>query len=82
MQVSRLTACPAHLDGVHQVLHEEQAPDFCDGLVEFSQNHVAVLVDHVLGQGHLLVEVLPKRRTLNSDSDRLGMDNQVNMGNI
>lgn len=56
------SACPAHLDGVHQVLHQEQAPDFCDGLVEFGQNHVAVLMDHVLGQGHLLVEVLPERQ--------------------
>lgn len=50
----------SHLDGVHQVLDQEQAPQLTDGLVEFGQDQVAVFVDHVLGQRHLLVQVLPE----------------------
>lgn len=50
-----------HLDGVHQVLNQEQAPQVTDSLVKFSQNHVTVLVDHFLRERHLLVQELPEK---------------------
>lgn len=54
---------PSHLDGVNEVLDQEKASQFSDGLVEFGQNHVAVLVDHVFRQSHLLLQVLPERKS-------------------
>lgn len=63
----RVTRSPSHLDGVDQVLDQEQAPQFNDALVEFGQSHVAVLVDHVLRQRHLLVQVLPERESRGDD---------------
>lgn len=63
----QVTQGPSHLDGVNQVLDQEQAPQINDGLVEFGQNHVAVLVDHVLRQRHLLVQVLPERESRGDD---------------
>lgn len=48
-----------HLDGVDQVLDQEHASQITQGLVELGQNQVAVLVHHVFGQRHLLVQVLP-----------------------
>lgn len=58
----------SHLDGVDQVLDQEQAPQLPDDLVEFGQNHVAVLVHHVLRQRHLLVQVLPERSSRGAGS--------------
>ena len=51
----------SHLDGVDQVVHQEEAPQFTDGPVCSGQEQVAVLVDHVLRQRHLTVQVHPER---------------------
>lgn len=48
-----------HLDGVDQVLDQEEAPQLADGLVELGQSQVTVLVHQVLRERHLLVQVLP-----------------------
>lgn len=57
--LQRNTSLQTHLDGVDQVLDQEHASQVTDGLVELGQNHVAVLVDHVFRQRHLLVQILP-----------------------
>lgn len=51
-----------HLDGVDQVLDQEEAPQLADGLVELGQSQVTVLVHHFLRERHLLVQVLPAGR--------------------
>lgn len=48
-----------HLDGVNQVLDQEEAPQVAHGLVDPGQGHVAVPMDRVLRQSHLLVQVQP-----------------------
>lgn len=56
----RVSSC-SYLDGVHQVLYQEEVSELQDNLVEFAQSHVTVLVDRILRQRHVLVKVLPER---------------------
>lgn len=59
LQEAPPTGGPTHLDGVNQVLNQEEAPQLADALVELGQSQVTVLVHHFLGERHLLVQVLP-----------------------
>lgn len=48
-----------HLEGIHQVIDEEEAPQLAHGAVHVAQHHVAVLLDELLGHGHIRVQVGP-----------------------
>lgn len=48
-----------HLEGIHQVIDEEEAPQFPDGAVHVAQHDAAVLLDELLRHGHIRVQVSP-----------------------
>lgn len=50
---------PTHLEGIHQVIDEEEAPQLPDGAVHVAQHDIAVFLDELLGHGHIRVQVSP-----------------------
>lgn len=48
-----------HLEGIHQVIDEEEAPQLPDSAIHMAQHDVAVLLDELLRHGHIRVQVSP-----------------------
>lgn len=47
------------LQGIDQVLHQEEAAQLVEGGVDPAQGYVAVFVDHLIGQRDVLLQIQP-----------------------